>query len=240
MGKNAGTNAKKAEILRTAACAVLLLIGSAAAARAEVALGVKAGTLGGGAELTVGLSPQWNVRLGGSAYDYTDNGREASGIFYDAKARLRTGEALLDFHPGGRAFRLSAGAMYNDTRIDGRSLPPASGSYNIGGVLVPLSVVGTLDGRIDFDPVIPYVGLGWGNAVGPGRSVRFAADVGVVFQGKGNVTLTPRIPAGSPLNSPVARQAFQVLLDREERDIEDDVADYTAYPVVSVGVSYRF
>ena len=107
-------------------------------------------------------------------------------------------------------------------------------------MLVPVSLVGTLDGRIDFDPVVPYVGLGWGNAVGPGRSVRFAADVGVVFQGKGNVTLTPRIPAGSPLNSPVARQALQLLLDREERDIEDDVADYTAYPVVSVGVSYRF
>ena len=83
-------NARSMETLRTAACTVLLLTGFAAGARAEVALGAKAGTLGGGVELTVGLSPQWNVRLGGNAYNYTDDGREASGIFYDAKARLRT------------------------------------------------------------------------------------------------------------------------------------------------------
>jgi hypothetical protein len=135
---------------------------------------------------------------------------------------------------------LSAGAIYNDTRIDGSSLVPASGVYDIGGVPVPASLVGTLDGQIKFDPVVPYAGLGWGNAVGPGRRVRFAADLGAIFQGKGKATLTPRIPAGSPLNAPVARQALQVLLDREQAEIEKDVADYTVYPVVSIGISYRF
>ncbi|MEA2601864.1 MAG: hypothetical protein QOF89_2856 [Acidobacteriota bacterium] len=239
-----GTKAKNTKSLSTAVFGVLfgvLLLAASAAARAEMAITAKAGTLGGGVELTVGLSPQVNVRLGGNAFDYTDNDREVSGIFYDATAHLRTAEALLDFHPGGRSFRLSAGAIYNDTKVDGSSLPPASGSYDIGGVAVPVSIVGTLDGKIDFNPVVPYVGIGWGNAVGPGRRVRFAADLGVVFQGKGNVTLTPLLPADSPLNTnPVARQAFQILIDREERDIEQDVADYTAYPVISVGVSYRF
>jgi hypothetical protein len=223
-----------------AAGAVLLLLAMAWPARAEVAVTAKAGTLGGGVELTVGLSPLWNVRLGGNAFNYTDNGREVSGIFYNATAHLRTASALLDLHPGGGGFRLSAGAIYNDTRIDGNSLVPASGFYDIGGVQVPAGLVGTLDGQIKFDPVVPYLGLGWGNAVGPGRRVRFAADIGAMFQGKGTVTLTPRIPAGSPLNNPTARAALQILLDREERDIEDDVADYTVYPVVSIGVSYRF
>ena len=231
---------KNAKSLRMAACAVLLLSASAAA-RAEVAIAARAGTLGGGAELTVGLSPQVNVRLGANALDYTENDREVSGIFYDATARLRTGTALLDFHPGGRGFRLSAGAIYNDTRVEGSSLPPSSGLYDIGGVPVPVALVGTLDGKIDWDPVVPYAGLGWGNAVGPGRRVRFALDIGAIFQGKGKVTLTPNIPANSPINTtPGAREALQILLDREENDIEEDVADYTVYPVVSVGVSYRF
>lgn len=235
-----GTRAKNTKSLRMAIFGVLLLAASAAA-RAEVAIAAKAGTLGGGVELTVGLSPQVNVRLGGNAFDYTDNDREVSGIFYDATAHLRTAEALLDFHPGGRGFRLSAGAFYNDTRIDGSSLPPSSGVYDIGGVPVPVSLVGTLDGKIDFNPVVPYVGIGWGNAVGPGRRVRFAADLGAIFQGRGKATLTPIIPANSPINTtPGAREALQILLDREEREIEKDVADYTVYPVVSVGVSYRF
>jgi len=222
------------------AAAALLLMTLAGPVWGEVAVTAKAGTLGLGAELTVGLSPLWNVRLGGNAFNYTDDRREVSGIFYDATAHLRTASALLDFHPGGGGFRLSAGAIYNDTRIDGNSLVPASGSYDIGGVQVPAVLVGTLDGQIKFDPVVPYVGLGWGNAVGPGRQLRFAADVGAMFQGKGKVTLTPRIPAGSPLNNPTARAALQILLDREEGDIEKDVADYTVYPVVSIGVSYRF
>src|SRR6476661_2538412 len=152
-----------------AAAAVLLLMAVAWPARGEVAVTAKGGTLGGGVELTVGLTPLLNVRLGGNAFNYTDNDREVSGIFYDATARLRTASALLDLHPGGGGFRLSAGAIYNDTRIDGNSLVPASGSYDIGGVQVPAALVGTLNGQIKFDPVVPYVGLGWGNAVGPGR-----------------------------------------------------------------------
>ena len=224
----------------TAAGTALLLGSLAGPARGEVAVTGKAGSLGGGVELTVGLAPQWNLRLGGNAFDYTDDHREVSGILYDATAHLRTGSALLDFHPGGGEFRLSAGAFYNDTRVDGNSLVPASGFYDLGGVPVPASQLGTLDGQIKFKPVVPYVGLGWGNAVGPGRRLRFAADLGAMFQGKGRVTLTPRIPAGSVLNDPIARAALQVLLDREEGEIENDVADYTVYPVVSIGISYRF
>jgi hypothetical protein len=212
----------------------------AAPGRAEVAIAAKAGSLGLGAELTAGLSPQWNVRLGANGFNYTDNRRRVGQIEYDATAKLRNATALLDWHPGSGGFRLTGGLVYNGSRIDGTSLPPASGVYEIGGVPVPVSLVGTLKGRIDFNPTVPYVGLGWGNPVAPGSRVRFFLDAGAMFQGRGRVTLTPVIPANSPLNSPAARQALDILLQREERTIEKDVADYTVYPVVAVGVSYRF
>ena len=49
------------------------------------------------------------------------------------------------------------------------------------------------------------------------------------------------LPADSPINTnPLARQALQILLEREERDLEEDVAGYDIYPVVSIGVTYRF
>jgi hypothetical protein len=212
----------------------------AAPARGQVALGGKAGSLGLGLELTVGLSPLWNARFGANGFNYTDDHRRVSQIEYDGTARLRTATALLDWHPGGHGFRLSGGLVYNDTRVDAHSLPPASGIYDIGGVPVPVALVGTLDGRIDFDPVVPYLGIGWGNAVAPGRKVGFFLDAGAMFQGKGKVKLTPNIPAGSPLNDPVARAALDILLQREENDIEKDVADYTVYPVVAIGLTYRF
>jgi hypothetical protein len=214
---------------------VALLAGPA---RAEVGIGATAGTLGIGAELTISGSSHVQGRLGIHGYSYSER-REESDIEYDADANLRTATGFLDWHPGGRGFRLTGGLVYNGTEVKGTSLPPSSGFYNIGGVQVPVALLGTLDGKIDFDPVVPYAGLGWGSA--PGRSgLGFTMDAGVMFQGKGKAHLTPRIPAGSPLNDPTARAALQILLDREERDIEDDIDKYDLYPVVSLGVSYRF
>jgi len=209
--------------------------------RAEVAIAGKAGSLGLGLEVTAGLSPQWNARVGANAFDYTDDDRLAGHIHYDATARLRNATALLDWHPGGRGFRLSGGLVYDGNKIEGSSIPSASGFYDIGGVPVPTSFITRLDGKIDFDPVVPYVGLGWGNAVAPGSRLRGFLEAGVFFQGRGKAKLTPVIPAGSPINStPGAREALDILLRREESEIEDDVADYTVYPVVSFGLSYRF
>lgn len=210
-----------------------------AAASAGVGIAGTAGTLGLGAELTItGTSPLAG-RLGIHGYDHSEQ-REAGGIEYDAEASLRTATAFLDWHPGSRAFRLTGGLVYNSTEITGSSVAPASGLYEIGGVLVPASLLGTLDAKVDFDPVVPYAGLGWGRAPGSGSGFGLTLDLGVLFQGRGEVTLTPVIPAGSPLNEPLARQALQILIEREEQELQTDVNDYDLYPVVSLGISYRF
>jgi hypothetical protein len=209
-------------------------------AGAQVALTGKAGTLGLGAELTVGLLPHLDGRLGVNGFSYSDR-REASNIDYDADARLRTATALLDLHPGGNAFRLTAGLVWNGTRVDGHSRPSAAGTYDIGGVQIPVSVVQRLDGRAELDPIAPYVGLGWGNPIHSARRAGVTFDLGVIFQGKADVKLTPVIPAGSPINTtPGARAALDILIAREEQDLEDEASDYDLYPVVSLGVWYRF
>lgn len=223
-----------------AVAALLCLFSSGMAHAADVAIGGKGGTLGLGVELTVGLGQQWNTRLGVNGFDHSDQ-REESDIEYDVEAQLRSATALLDFHPGGRGFRLTAGAVWNGTKVEGSSLRPASGFYNIGGVPVPADILGTLDAEADFDPFVPYAGLGWGNAVGANQKVGFSFDIGAVFQGEADVELTPVLPAGSPIHTvPGAREALQILLDREEGEIEEDASDYDIYPVVSIGVTYRF
>jgi len=223
-----------------AAAALLCLLSSAPADAADVAFGGKGGTLGLGLELTVGLSEQWNGRFGLNGFDYSDR-REESDIEYDAEAQLRTASALLDFHPGGRGFRLTAGAVWNGTTVEGSSLRPESGVYDIGGVPVPADILGTLDAEAEFDPFAPYVGLGWGNAVGANQKVGFSFDIGAIFQGEADIELTPVLPADSPINTtPGARDLLEILLEREESDIEEDAAEYDIYPVVSIGVTYRF
>jgi hypothetical protein len=218
----------------------LLLLLAPAAGRAQVEIAAKAGSLGLGLELTAGFAPQVDFRLGANGFSYTDDHRKISQIEYGATAKLRNATALLDWHPGGRAFRLTGGLLYNDSRIEGNSLRPASGFYDIGGVPVPVAYVGTLKGKIDFDPIAPYLGFGWSNPLSSDRKVGFFFDVGAYYQGRGKATLTPLIPAGSPLENPLARQALDILLQREERDIEKDAADYPVYPVVALGLSFRF
>jgi hypothetical protein len=208
-------------------------------AAADFAFGGSAGTLGVGVELTAGIAPQLHLRVGAHAGSYDDR-REASDIEYDATARVRAGTARLDWHPGGRAFRLSAGAVFNDNEVEAESRTPASGLYEIGDVLVPAALLGSLRGDVEWDPVAPYAGIGFGNPLAPGRRWRLGLDLGVVFQGEPDVTLTPIIPAGSPLANPVARALLDIELAKEERDLEDEAADYDLYPVVVLGVSYRF
>jgi len=223
-------------------CLIVLLLTClfALPAGAQVSITGKAGSLGLGAELTFGLLPHLDGRLGVNGFSYSDR-REASNIDYDADARLRNATALLDLHPGGHAFRLTAGLIWNGNRVDGHSRPSASGTYDIGGVRVPVSVVQRLDGRAEFDPVAPYAGIGWGNPIHSSRRAGVAFDLGVMFQGKAKVDLTPVIPDSSPINTtPGAREALEILVQREERDLEDEASDYDLYPVVSLGVWYRF
>jgi len=95
---------------RIAGLTVLLGIFWAAPGQAEVAIAAKAGTLGAGAELTLGIAPRLSARVGANAFNYSDR-REASQIEYDAEARLRTATGLLDWHRRLIALRRSEPAL---------------------------------------------------------------------------------------------------------------------------------
>lgn len=216
----------------------VLALGLAATAAAAIslaqgiALAAKVGTTGVGADLTVGLARSLNLRLGAQAYTRSET-RTEQEIEYDAKLELVSGELLLDVHPGGRGFRISGGAIVNGNAVTAVSSEDAV--YTINGVQYPVGLVGRLRGRVDTNDVAPYLGIGWGNAVAPGGRWRFALDAGAFYQGKPKVSLTahPIIPGLLPAR-------FEQDLEAERQEIEDDLDSYRVYPVVSLGVSYRF
>ena len=58
-------------------------------------------------------------------------------------------------------------------------------------------------------------------------------DLGVLWQGDPNVALAADGPiASNPL--------FQVALERERRDIANELRDYKAWPVASFGIVFNF
>lgn len=197
-----------------------------------VALAPKVGSTGAGADLTIGIARSVNLRLGAQGWT-RDETRTEQEIEYDARLRLLSGQVLFDLHPGGRGFRVSAGVFINGNELTAISSEDAV--YTINGRQYPVGLVGRLRGRVETEPVAPYLGVGWGNAVAPGSRWRLAVDVGAFYQGAPEVSLTasPTIPILVPAQ-------FYEDLEEERREIEEDVSGYTVYPVVAIGLSFRF
>ncbi len=210
-------------LVRSLALSGLLVAGTAAAD--GFGLGVKAGTLGLGVEGTFGLSQRVNLRVGVNDYSYSMD-ETASGIRYDAELDLSSGALLLDWHPFAGTFRLSAGLMHNKNALHLKATPTTN--QTIGGNTYTPAQIGTLTGDVTFKKSAPYAGIGWGNAASPGR-FGLSFEIGALFQGKPDVTLR----ASSGLVS-------QVDLGAEEQQAEADLADFDVYPVISLGLSFRF
>lgn len=223
-------NARSRGLPAAGALLAALVLAAAPAAAQGLGLGVKGGTTGLGLDLTVGLTPALNVRAGGAFFSYS---REFTreNVTYDGRAKLSTGMALVDIHPGGREFRVSAGAYYNGTRVEGESV---GGTVELNGVVYDVNAVGRVSGEAKGKRLCPYLGIGFGNAAREGARVRLALDLGVYYSGSPEVSLT-----ATPVNPALVPPDFERNLEAERRRVEDDVSSYRFYPVVSLGISFR-
>src|SRR5207249_10775933 len=94
-------------------------------------LGIRAGTLGGGVDLSYALSQRAAVRLNADGYNRTQS-KTHDNIDYDMKLKLQTGSLLGDWFPFANNFRISAGAMLNRNKFSMKGLP-TGGSFTING-----------------------------------------------------------------------------------------------------------
>jgi len=223
------------KVICYSALAVFLLGSSQAFAASPVAAGAKVGTLGAGADLSLQVVPSLNARLGIQGFTYDTDGTE-SGVDYDIDLKLFSGLLTADWFPFQNGFRLSAGLLANGNEIDMNGRPTPGSTYDINGTSYPANQIGSLHGNADFKSVAPYLGIGWGNPFSSGGNWSFNCDLGVVFQGSPSVSLTAEGADPIVANDPV----FQANLEAERRDLENELDDYKYYPVVSLGVTYRF
>ncbi|NUU03660.1 hypothetical protein HNO84_18780 [Herbaspirillum robiniae] len=181
------------------------------------------------------VAQQLNARFGVNYFDYSFH-TSTNDINYDAKAKLRTFDALLDWFPFANEFRLSGGVIYNGNKVDATGTPKANGTYTINGNTYTASQAGQVDGRIDFKKFAPYLGLGYGNALAPNKGWGFTADVGVMFQGNGSTSVSN---SGCTASALICTQLARDVA-AENAELNDKVHGYNLYPVVRLGVSYKF
>lgn len=201
---------------------------STAVANDDIWVGVKAGTLGLGAEVSWRPIRWLDLRAGGNFFDYKDSGSQA-GVNYDAKLELQTiyltGNLRFPLSP----FRVTAGAFSNGNEL--RLVSQEMESYNLGGQTYSQADVGVLESRTRFDSMSPYLGAGFDFSVM--NRLGLSLDFGVLWQGDPIVTLTSDGALAS-------NETFLANLEAERRQLVEELKDFKAYPVISVGFNFNF
>ncbi len=194
-----------------------------------IAVAGRVSTLGIGGEASVGLTQTIALR-GGLFLQPIEPKQTFDDIEYTLDLATPSYAAIVDLHPGGGTFRLSAGlvAFGSDNAVRARLTQPVE----IGNRIYTPAEVGTLSGEFDTRSLAPYVGLGFGK-MGGRQGLGFVLDLGVAFHGKPGVNLSATGPIAS-------QPGFRADLEAEERNLEDDADAFRVYPVLSIGLVFGF
>lgn len=196
-------------------------------AQAQFGVGVRASTLGIGAELSYRVNRILGVR-GGFNYFQLTKDATVQDIAYRVTPHLENETLIADLYPLGGSFHLSGGLLFNSN--EGRLVARLTQNVQIGDSTYTPSQVGSLNGRISFNKTAPYVGIGF---AGRGR-VSFLFDLGVGFTGTPKADLT-----GTTSLTGQAKTEFDANVAKEQAQVRSDIADksYLKYhPVLSLGL----
>lgn len=222
------------KLIKCVSALLVALAATNAAQAGDIAATVDLGTTGLGLHLTAPLAAQLNARVGLNYANYSSTGN-TSDVEYDFKLKLATVDALLDYHPFASGFRLSGGVIHNGNSIDVNARPNANGSYTVNGRSYSAASVGQMKGEVEFRKAAPYLGIGWGNAV-QATGWGFGMDLGVAFQGAPKTSL---VSTGCTALAAVCTMLANDVA-AENAKLAEEVKDLKFYPVLRVGVSYRF
>lgn len=196
----------------------------------NIAVGLKAGTPGIGLEVTAGITSAFNLRTGFNNLGLNGNATK-SDIDYDTDVTLSSIPVLIDWLPfEGSGYHVTGGIFINNNEIKGSAKSQAS--YKIGDQEYSAGEVGSLTGKMDYNSISPYFGIGWGNAVGKDTRFSVSMNIGVILQGNPDVGINAD---GTLKNNPL----FQKELDKEAENLKNEIDEYEYFPVITAGFSYK-
>jgi hypothetical protein len=207
------------------------LLSATAQEGADIAISIGGGSTGGVVELEYRATDMLYLRGG---YNYLNFGTDAQvdDIDYNGDFEFSGGGIFVDIHPFKKSFFVSAGAFVGDKAFDFDAAP--NQSVNIGDFDFTPAEYGQLEGDAKFKDAAPFLGAGIDTTFTGSRHIGFKALAGAAFFGSGEVQM--RSVNGSLSDEPLLQQQ----LDIEAAKIEDEIDNYDIYPVVQLGLSYRF
>jgi hypothetical protein len=188
-------------------------------------LGVAAGSLGVGPELTYDVNSKLDVR-GSASFLGVRHNFSTSSLDYSGEVDLSSGGVALDFKPFSGGFFLSAGARYDGNRVKATASP--MGAVIINGVSYTPAQVGVLSAKATFASAAPTLSLGY--RFHPTRHVVFGLEAGAMFMGGAKIS-TPTF-TGAGINA--------ADLEAERAKLQSQVDKYQTYPLLQATLAYRF
>jgi hypothetical protein len=192
----------------------------------ELGVAPHLGTLGLGADLAVRVAPSLGIRVGANYFPF-DISFDEDSVDYTLELPSPQFLVAVDYYPAGQ-FRLTGGLMVSASSLD--LTAELVGPREIGDGTYTPEEVGSLTGTLDTRTVSLYAGIGFGDPTA--RRVGFFLDAGVAFHGNPDLDVEAHGPLASDPD-------FQADLDAEVDERQDDVENFSVYPVLSVGLSFR-
>lgn len=207
--------------------ATVIALASTSTEATDFSFGGRVGLSGAGVEASAKFSRHIGVRAHLTSLNYSLD-LEYDDVEYEVDTKLSIGSLLLDVHPAGGLFRITLGGAAYNGQFGISAASSAGYLYRIGNGSYTSTQVGTLNGEIEYQKVVPYLGVGWDFGARKKSGLGFTLDLGVFFRGKpDDVTLSAS--GGGVTASDLAR---------ESDSIEDDTEGY--HPSIAVGLYYRF
>ena len=191
-------------------------------------IGIKAGTLGLGIEISKSFSQKFDVRAGTSYFTLSQDFKmNISNQDMDIKTEvdLISAELLADWYPfNNSSFKLTVGSAYNfNSTLSGVGV--VTEPYEIGDyIVIEPEDVGQVGVDIIYNSIAPYAGLGFGRAV-PKNKFSVGFQMGIYYFGKPEVKVN----------------ATELLAPSVENEVvlEQNLDQYRWYPQISLKLSYR-
>lgn len=210
----------------------------------EVGAGVKVGTVGAGVDLSVALTKTVNLRVALTNVDIDDQdesitiGDDVNEGVLDATLDFDYGAnaLLIDWYVFNGSFHLTAGMMKNNGKMSLSGI--LQDDVVLDGVTVNLGDFegNEISGDVSLaDSYQPYLGIGWGRKAGNSGGISFSVEVGVALLDP-DADLEASLATGSSLNLAELEQSINAAED----DVNSDLDQLEAFPILSLGINYAF
>jgi hypothetical protein len=203
-------------------------------AASRLAVELHAGTSGVGAQVEYVFNDYFTGRVSGDwlrvSASFNTIDLNTVDIAYSGRANWATAGAFVDLHPLKNGWFVSAGVFQGDRNGSFAGAP--TNDVIIDGVTFTPAQIGTVMGEAKLPSTSPFVGAGWDQAQHARSGLTFRFLAGAAF-GAPQVSLWDVGPYSDTV--PV-----QTWIAQEQADAQSKANAWKAYPVVQLGIGYRF